>query len=43
MIGVPVYEDHRWVTTVSFEYRWQAFLFHTLINKSLYHAGTRKY
>lgn len=43
MSSVPVYEDHRHVTTVVFKHKWEAFLFHTLINRSLFHLGTRKY
>jgi hypothetical protein len=31
---IAVYSDHHWVTSVSFRYRWQATLFHMLLNRS---------
>jgi hypothetical protein len=37
---VSVYYDHHWLTTVHFRYKWQAWLFHTLLNGSTSeHAG----
>lgn len=30
-------------STVQFKRKWQAFLFHLLLNKSLNHAGSREY
>jgi hypothetical protein len=41
---IGIYENHRWLSTIIFRYRWQATLFHMLLNASLSeHAGTRDY
>ncbi len=39
---IGVYHDHHWITTIAFRWRWQATLFHKLLNASLTeHMGTR--
>ena len=40
-VGVYHYGQHNF--TVSFKHKWQAYLFHLLLNASLNHAGTRDY
>ncbi len=42
---VGVYSpEGRWLTDVIFKYKWQARLFHLLLNASkTWHAGTRHY
>ena len=40
---VGVYHFGQFLTEVAFKRKWQAFLFHLLLNKSLNHAGTRDY
>lgn len=42
MVGVYGQEGHR-TTTVSFKHKWQARLFHILLNRSTSHNGTREY
>lgn len=32
--NVGLYANHRWLTTVSFKYLWQGYLFHWLLNRS---------
>lgn len=41
-VGVYGREGHR-ATTVSFKRKWQAHLFHLLLNASMSHMGTREY
>lgn len=43
MNEVDVYTDGRWVTDVQFKRKWQAFLFHMILNRSLHSAGVRNY
>lgn len=40
---VGLYNKAHWVTDVEFKYRWQARLFHWILNKSFWHMGTRGY
>lgn len=40
---VLVYHMGNHNSTVSFKHKWQAYLFHLLINRSLNHAGVRDY
>lgn len=40
---VGVYFLGRFHSEVAFKRKWQALLFHLLLNKSLNHAGTRDY
>lgn len=40
---VGVYHYGQRTSTVSFKRKWQAKLFHLLLNRSLNHAGTREY
>lgn len=40
---VFLYEDGHFETEVVFRRKWQAWLFHTILNKSLHHAGMRGY
>lgn len=41
--SVAIYQHGNWITTASFRWRWQALAFHLLLNRSLYHAGSRHY
>lgn len=41
-VGVYVFSAN-WLTDVSFKYKWQARLFHWLLNASENHMGTRGY
>lgn len=41
--GVDVYSEHHIIEMVRFKRKWHAWLFHVLINKSLYHQGARRY
>lgn len=46
MIGYPhvgVYDEAHWLLNVHFKHKWQARLFHWLLNHSLFHNGTREY
>lgn len=38
---IGIYQRHTWVTSVSFNHRWQATLFHFLVNRSIEHLGSR--
>lgn len=40
---VGLYQHGRYESTVAFKRKWQARLFHLLLNRSLNHAGTREY
>lgn len=40
---VSVYDEGHWVTDVVFRYKWQARLFHLILNQSLHSAGVRNY
>lgn len=42
-VGVYLASSHRRTDTVSFKWKWQAFLFHCLLNRSTSHMGTREY
>lgn len=41
-VGVYQLDGHR-VNTISFKHRWQAYLFHIILNASISHNGTREY
>lgn len=41
--AVDLYENGRWTSEVGFKYKWQALLFHLILNRSHEHAGVRKY
>lgn len=36
-------ESGHWLSTAQFQYKWQAYLFHLLLNASNSHNGTRGY
>lgn len=40
---VDFYWDHHYRSSVVFKHKWQAFLFHILLNKSLDTQGVRRY
>lgn len=40
---VSVYHNGNWLTDVGFKWKWQAYLFHLLLNQSDEHAGVREY
>ncbi|USH44527.1 hypothetical protein SEA_CASSITA_73 [Microbacterium phage Cassita] len=40
---VALYVEGHWLTDVGFKYKWQAWLFHAILNKSIDAAGVRHY
>lgn len=41
---VGIYSDSgQWLSTAEFSHKWQAYLFHLLLNVSQTHNGTRSY
>lgn len=42
--SVGIYSEMgRWIDTAIFRHKWQAYLFHWLLNSSTTHNGTREY
>jgi hypothetical protein len=40
---VNLYEEGHFITPIRFRHKWQAWLFHVMLNKSLDHRGMRLY